>query len=248
MALARDRRPLPLQARDEIAALIAAERLAPGDQLPTEAELVVRLAVARTTVREALKLLEQDGVIHVVHGVGRFVAPTVARPITRLESVTEMTESLGFDVTNRVLSVKEAPATAEEAEALGLAAGAGVIRLERLRLRGEEPLIYSVDVIPAALLGDDRLDLDWSGSLGRLLADRGHAMATATAHIRAVTLGRRIARRIGWPPAAPWLLMAQVNFTREGTPIIYSHDYHRGDVFTFDVLRRAEPAVPRSQP
>jgi hypothetical protein len=34
--------------------------------------------------------------------------------------------------------------------------------------------------------------------------------------------------------------MVQTNTTDEGVNVIYSHDYHRGDRFTFDVPRRAE--------
>ena len=40
----------------------------------------------------------------------------------------------------------------------------------------------------------------------------------------------------------PWLLMVQVNTTAAGVPVIYSHDYHRADRFSFDVLRRAQPS------
>ena len=246
MPLLRDRRTLALRVRDEVAQMVAEGNLGPGDRLATEAELAARFGVARTTVREALKLLEQDGVIHVQHGVGRFLAPAVERPITRLESVTGMMQALGYRVTNRVLGVSEVGADAEEAAALRLQTGDPVIRLERLRLQGEEPLIYSLDVVPRGLLGDGPLDVDWSGSLGQILASNGYEMASSTAGIRAVTLSPAIARRIGWAVASPWLLMIQTNFTRDGRAIIYSHDYHRGDAFTFNVLRRAEPNPSRS--
>lgn len=242
----RDRRSLALQVRDEVAALVADGELKPGDQLPSEADLVTRFGVARTTVREALKLLEQDGIVHVQHGRGRFVAPSVERPFTRLESVTAMMESLGYEVSNRVLAVVERPAEADEAAALHLAPGAPVIALERVRLHGDDPLIYSIDVVPGGLLEGLPPGETWDGSLGELLASRGHAMASATAEVRAVTLDRAIARRIGWPVGRPWLLMVQTNYTRNGHPIIYSHDYHRGDVFTFNVLRRAETGTTRS--
>jgi GntR family transcriptional regulator len=139
----RDRRPLALQVRDEISELIAERDLKPGDQLPGEAELAALFSVARTTVREALKLLEQDGQIDVRHGVGRFVAPTAVQwPITRLESVTEMMVAMGSPVTNRVISVGMEPASAEEAAALRQAVGSLVVRLERVRSIDRRPIIY----------------------------------------------------------------------------------------------------------
>lgn len=50
-----------------------------------------------------------------------------------------------------------------------------------------------------------------------------------------------VARRVNAAPRTPWLLMVNVNLDHDGRPIIHSHDYHRGDVFTFNVLRRADP-------
>ena len=46
--------------------------------------------------------------------------------------------------------------------------------------------------------------------------------------------------KYGLEKKIPWLLMVQLNLASDGTPVIFSHDYHRGDRFTFDVLRRVE--------
>ncbi len=245
--IVRDRRSLAIQVRGELEDTIRNGELRPGDQLPSEADLVARFGVARTTVREALKLLEQDGLLHVQHGVGRFIAPTVERPVTRLETVTELMASLGYEVTNRVLEVAQTGADDATATALQIQAGADVIRLERVRLRGDEPLIYSIDVVPLDLPGVTIGGVDWSGSLGEILAASGHVMATALADMRACLLPPGVADRIGSQPATPWLLMVQTHLTDDGRPIIYSHDYHRGDLFTFQVLRRSDPANQRSQ-
>ena len=244
MPAVRDRRPLALQVRDEIRELISDRALGPGDQLPGESELASRFRVARTTVREALKLLEQDGRIDVRHGVGRFVAPaSVQWPITRLESVTEMMEAMGTSVTNRIIAVALVPATDHEAAALRVAVGSAVVRLERIRSVDGRPVIYSVDVIPGPVVGDDFGAIDWSGSLQALLRARGAAMASAIAGLRATTLPRAVAAAMGEDAGAPWLLMTQTHFTSAGRAVLYSHDYHRGDAFTFNVPRRADDAA-----
>jgi GntR family transcriptional regulator len=68
--------------------------MAPGDRVPSEAEIVTLCGVGRSTAREALKLLEQDGIFRVERGRGRVLSPLAAlhidRPITRFESTTEM--------------------------------------------------------------------------------------------------------------------------------------------------------------
>lgn len=226
--------------RDQIRVLIVEGGLGPGDQLPGEAKLAARFSVARTTVREALKLLEQDGQIDVRHGLGRFIAQaTVQWPITRLESVTEMMQAMGSSVTNRVISVSTAPASDDEAAALRQPAGSAVVRLERVRSVDRRPVIYSIDVIAGSVVGDDFATIDWSGSLRALLDARGAAMASSTAQIRAVSFPRTVAAALGEDARAPWLLMIQTHFTEDGRAVLYSHDYHRGDAFTFNVLRRS---------
>lgn len=239
----RDRRSLPLQVRDEVRALIESEGLRPGDQLPSEAELAYRFGVARTTTREALKLLEQDGLIDVRHGLGRYVSQLAAleRPITRLESVTEMMASRGYQISNSVVSVAVGPANEDEATALDEPVGTEVVRLERVRLYRTDPIIYSLDVFPRSALETQLDAVDWSASLLELLERNGHRAVSAAAQIQAARLseeGRRASAAGLADPDAPWILLVQRHFDEAGRPFLVSHDYYRGDRFTFNVIRR----------
>ena len=58
---------------EQIRALIREGRWAPGDQIPPERELAERFRVSRTSVREALRALEMQGVIESRQGGGTFV-------------------------------------------------------------------------------------------------------------------------------------------------------------------------------
>lgn len=49
-------------------------KLAPGDQLPTEAEMVLSLGVGRNSIREAIKKLEAYGVVYIKRAEGTFIA------------------------------------------------------------------------------------------------------------------------------------------------------------------------------
>lgn len=242
MSVRADRRPLPLQLRDQILALIQRDGLQPGDRLPTEAAIAEGFGVGRTTAREALKLLEQDGVVDVRHGSGRYVSQVAAleRPITRLESVTEMMLAHGYSVTNRVVSAVERPADAEEARLLELATGAPVVQLERVRLHGPEPLIWSVDVFPRSLAPGPVDEETWSGSLLDLLESSGSRVVSAVAQLRAVRLPEAGRRAIGNRSNEPWVLLTQRNIDQLGRTVIISRDYYRGDRFTFNVFRRRD--------
>ena len=239
-----DTRSLPVQVAGQIRGLLSGGDLPPGQQLPTEASFAARFGVGRTTVREALKLLENDGLIQVRRGLGRFVsaAPALRRPLTRLESVTELMTSAGYQVTSRVLSATAGPPAPDEREALKLPERSEVVRLERLRMHRDEAYIYSVDVMPRSYFPADLGEVDWAGSLLDFLDSRGARPAYSVAQISAVHLPAGLAAEHDLAAGVPWLLMVQVNTTLAGDPVIYSHDYHRGDRFTFDVLRRAQPS------
>lgn len=59
---------------DRITEALIRNELAPGDKLPTENELVVSLGVGKSSVREAIKILQAMGVVEVRRGEGTFVA------------------------------------------------------------------------------------------------------------------------------------------------------------------------------
>ncbi len=238
-----DRRSVVLQLRDELKNLIAAEGLQPGDQVPPEAEIASRFGVARGTVREAFKLLEQGGLIDVRHGSGRFVSAIgglkVERPVTNFESVTQMLAALGYEPTNKVLSVELVHGSAEETAALGLASGAEVVRLKRLRMHKRKALIYEITAFDAALLEGRSIDReDFSGSLNEWLEAHGRPPVSSAAQIRAVALPADAAEQPELDGDEPWLLTTECCVDSHGIPVLYSQDFHRGDVFSFDVLRQ----------
>ena len=237
--MARDRRSLALQVRDGVGRLLAEQGLGPGDQLPTEEELATRFEVSRTTLREGLRLLEQNGVVEVRHGTGRYVArlPVVERPITRLEGITELLRAMHYEVSDHVLSLSSGPATEEEATALQLPPGAEVIHLKRVRLQASVPLTYSTQTLPRSLFPGPIGDYDWSTPMHQLLESVGHTEAAANTHIRAATLPPGEAAASGIPASLPCLLLVQTVVSRTGVFLLYAYDYMRGDHFSYDVRR-----------
>lgn len=228
--------------RDDIATLIADDGLAPGDRLPTEAQLAERFGVARSTIREALKRLEEEGLVDAVQGKGRFVsaiaAAIVERPITRYEGVTEMLTRLGYAVTTSVFSVGEVEADALQAESLQVEPGTPLIRLARLRYGNDEPLVFSVDHILRDALPGPLAHRDWSAPLTEALEAYGHHVTSSVARISAVELPFEIARRHRLTGLGPWLLVTETCLTRTGRRILLAEDYHRGAAIGFNVRRQ----------
>jgi GntR family transcriptional regulator len=242
MALQRDTRPLSLQVSDEILKILEEEGYGEGDQLPSEQELASHLGVSRPTVREALKLLEERQVLYCRHGRGRFLTldhSLIQESIARLQSVTEMLEECSIVAQAKVVSLREEPAGESVAQQLGIEASDPVILLERIRLANEEPLIYSLDVFPRNIVKGPLDAVELRGSLLQIMEERwGVRIAYSRAAIRAVHLEAETTQRMGLPPDLPWIMMEQVNYTAQHRPVVFSKDYHRGDKFTFYILRR----------
>lgn len=234
---------MPLQLGELVRRMIVEEKMRPGDRLPSETELSARFEVGRATVREALKLLEQDGLINVRHGLGRFVSAIggldVDRPITTYESITEMLGALGLEYTTEVLSAERIAADDDELAALELPAGSEVIRLRRIRRQPHRLLIYSVNSFPVTVIGTDELDpLEFTGSVNQWLATRDHMPVSSAAQIRAASLPADVPRIDGSDDRVEWLTISERCVAKDGSGVMYSLDYHRGDVFSFHVLRR----------
>lgn len=238
----RDSRTLAIQLRDRIADLIRLEGLKPGDKLPTEAQLTQRFKISRPALREALKLLEQDDVIYVEHGRGRFVsalsAVQVDRPITVFESVTDMARHYGYTTVNKVLSISEETPDARVADSLRLSPASRVIRIERIRLHDDEPILYCIDYVPRSIIPAKLYDLDWSGSLMDLLEEYGSRPRMSAASVSSVMLPDDVVERHDLRDFGPALLITETCFTAAGVPVNYAIDYHRGSHFSFSLTRK----------
>lgn len=216
--------------------------LRPGDRLHTEADLSDLFGVSRSTVREALRRLEQEGVVVAMQGQGRFISASASlsleRPMTKYESITEMLAARGYTVTSAVLDVSEGVAGDAEAAALELAPGDPVIRLLRIRFGDDRPLVVSENTIPRELLPGPIEYRDWSGSLTASLSAHGQHVRSSLATISAVELPEEWSERHRLAGLGPWLLVTEVGLTKEGRRVLYARDYHRGDEISFSVLRQ----------
>lgn len=247
--MARDRRVLAWQVRDQIRQLIADRGLKPGAHFPSEEELATEFGVSRPTLRETLRMLEQEGVLDVQPGNGRFlsVLPRIQRPITRLEGMTELLEEMGYHVSDRVLSLGVRAGSIEECSALGLEPGGEVLHVERVRLQSEEPLTYSSAVIPRGLIPGPVDGHDWSQPMHAILERLGHRPVASNTRILAALLPGRVARITRLPARVPFVLLVHTVVSDTGVLVLYAHDYYRGDHFSFDVHRRRNGGVQSTE-
>jgi GntR family transcriptional regulator len=133
--------PLHEQISSWVREEITSGRLEPDAQLPSEHEMCERFGVSRVTVRRALQTLDADGLIYRRPGLGSFVCERrMAQGLVRLTDFAQDMARAGIRATSRVLGQATEPCPAHVAERLGMAAGAPVLRLDRLRLGNGQPI------------------------------------------------------------------------------------------------------------
>jgi GntR family transcriptional regulator len=229
------------QVRHDILRLIGEQGLGAGDRLESESVLAGRFNVSRSTIREALKSLEQEGVLTAIQGHGRFLSSVgslrVERPITRYESIEEMLTALGYKPTSAVLSVEEGASDSTESKSLCIDEGTPVIRLRRIRYGNDEPLVVNFNTVLRDALPGPLQYRDWSGSLAAALQGHGHTITSSVARISATQLPADFEKRYSLNGLGPWLLVQETCLTLAGRRVLYAEDYHRGDATAFNVVR-----------
>ncbi len=133
------------QIADAIRLDIVGGKLANGDRLPTEALLAERFSANRHTVRRALAVLSEEGVVIAEQGRGTFVRSIrrLSYPIGKRTRFREGLKGQAGSLTSLSLSDKIENASARVAEALGLKPGAKVVRTEAMSLADGVPISRS---------------------------------------------------------------------------------------------------------
>lgn len=244
---------LASRVREEVRGQIREGRLSDGAQLPPEVELAASLGVSRTTVREALLQLEQEGLVIRRHGHGTFVRTSgrLRGSLNANLSATEVIRSHGMEPGTSHARIDRRPVPPDLAPQLGLAESTEVIHLERVRTADRRPVVFTIDVIPARLFEDAGVDpaalLDPGLSLYRLYAERlRRSIAAGQAVLQVTRADALTAERLGIAVDSPILRLEQVDSTAEGEPVLFSVEAYVADTFEFSVHRRgpALDAVP----
>ena len=223
-------------------ALLANSEL--GDQLPPEPELAQRLGVSRSTLREALRVLKDKGLIARKRGVGTFVQSRpllIPSGLETLESLDVLAGRLGAVVRTAQVTIEECPATAqpELLEKLALSPQDRITFVCRVKLADERPVAYIEDMVPVTVAGAVELRAGFQSSVLDYLRERGKPRPDyARADIRALPADDRLAAKLALQPGAALLLLEEVLYSTEGKPIDYSRNYFIPGYFNFHVIRR----------
>jgi len=226
--------PLYLQLKRWIEAAVHRGDIKPGDALPSERDLAVRVEMSRVTVRKAVQHLVREGILVQRHGSGTYVAPQpnrVEQSLSRLTSFTEDMARRGMLVSSTWLDRGLYPPSPEEMVALGLSASDSVARVARLRLAGNMPLAIERAALSSRTLPDPE---HVGTSLYAHLEKSGNRPVRAIQRIRAISLGDDDARLLGVSPGVASLHIERTSYLSSGRVVEFTRSIYRGD--TYDLV------------
>jgi GntR family transcriptional regulator len=219
------------------------ENAPPGTMLPTERELAERFETSRTTVRQALTELVVEGRLDRVQGRGNFVAEP---KIVHVRQLTSFSEDLqGRTTTSDVLALTSEPASAEVATHLGVAVGATVHRVDRVRRIDGEPLARETAYLPGVLWGLAD-ELEARGSLYQTLRGAyGVKIVGAEDEVETGLASPDEARILETEVGHPLLVVHRTAWDATGHVAEWTRSAFRGDRFRFQarIGTHPEPAL-----
>lgn len=230
--------PAYLRLRSAIQGVIDAGHLQPGHALPSERELARLLSLSRVTVRKAIAVLVDDGMLTQRHGSGTFVSDRIVRSASHLTSFSDDLRARGLDPRSRFLERSVGEVTPEEAMALNLSPGQSVVRLHRLRLGGDEPLAIERSAVPQSVLRDASLV---KNSLYEALERAGCKPRRALQRLRAVVFDAEQAQLLGVETGSPGLWIERRSFLDDGRVVEYTTSLYRGDMYDFVAELQSHP-------
>lgn len=209
-------------------------------RLPNEEQLAKELGVSRNTLREALRVLESNGVVEKKQGLGTFVrgetSPKVKPGLEVLFRVTDAIVELGMIPGTSEIEIRSSSADARVAEKLGVGEGAFVNQLTRVRTADGVPVVYCMDMF-SPHVGELDLEKLKSSIFTYLEEIKGIRITYASTDIRPIVAGKELADKLLVSAASPLLLLDEVHFDKFDKPIFYSRLFFRSDYFVFHVAR-----------
>lgn len=221
------------QIADHLRTAIAKGRLREGEQLPSEVGLMTHYGVARMTIRNALRVLQDEGLVTAEHGRGVYVR--ARPPVRRLASdrfaqrhrkegkaafLAEAEQSEAHPAVD-MIKVSQASPPAEVAERLHLAEDdRTVVRSRRYSLNGR-PVETAVSYIPADLArGTPISDPNpGPGGIYARLEEHGHTLARFTEEVTARMPTPEEARLLSLSPGVPVFRLVRTAYDSDGRAV-----------------------------
>jgi GntR family transcriptional regulator len=219
--------PLYFQIARQLQASIDSNVIPAGSRLENEVELSERFGVSRPTIRQAIKVLVDQGLLVRRRGIGTIVMRRFIKRPVALSSLYDDLSAAGRHPSTKLISMRTEPCPGEVAGRLSLTLDSPVVVIGRLRLADGEPIALMRNYLPSDLLELDAARLV-SGGLYELLRTHGITPAVAEQSVGARAATAQEARLLEVPARSALITVIRVAFADSGRPIEYGTHVYPG--------------------
>ena len=199
-----------------------------GERLPSERDLAETFKVSRMTLRQAITLLVEEGVLERRVGSGTFVAST--RVQEKMRGTTSFTEIK--TPSSQLISYRRTLPSEQEVEKLGIHKTENVIRMERVRYADDLPVVYEVASIPEKFIKNFKKE-EVTSHFFQTLQEHGYKIGKSQQTIYARLAKEKIANYLDIPRGHAILGLTQISYFDDGTAFEYVKSQYVGDRFEF---------------
>lgn len=223
--------PLYVQLKEILQEQIRSGVWKPGDRIPSEEAIRERYAVSRATVRQALSELELDGHLVRHQGRGTFVCqPKIETSLHNFYSFTQDMKARGLKPESRLIMFDLVLRDSIASEVFGLDKREPLVKMVRLRLANEEPIMLETTYLPERLVPDMKEEDVSNQSLYSLLEERYElVLARAVESFEPVLIDEFASKMLEVPKGSPALFLERVGSLANGQRVELSQSIVRGD-------------------
>lgn len=229
--------PLYYQLAELLRSKISSGEYTLGQQLPSERELMSTFSISRNTVRDAIDVLVQEGLVERDHGRGTFVAlPKLKLGLARMTSFSEDMRERNLHPSSELLKTEVIFPPDAVAERLQVLDGEKVLYLKRLRLADDLPMAINISYFPLSAY-PTLANEDFAQDSAYWILEHKYQVHISHAEqtIKACLATQNQADLLKINKGDPILVIEGVAFNMDALPIEFMTQIYRGDRYVFSI-------------
>jgi GntR family transcriptional regulator len=237
--VAETKAPLYFRVAETLKGRIDSRRYPPGEIIPSEKELARQFAVSTITIKKALQLLVDEGLVVRRRGIGTIVMRREKDPVAIkltgnfrewFDSVSGKFPKLTVDV----LDTSVIPCPDNIRKVLALPPGQDIWRMKRIRRFRNEPISYYINYASPKIFENLDTRVFKKKSFFEVLQEKFQNRITKIdQQVEAIVADMDVAAILGIPFGAPIFFSEVIYYDNHSAPVEISHLFLRGDRYLY---------------
>lgn len=228
--------PLYIQVKESISKKINLGDYLPGEMIPSERTMAEEYGVHRETIKRAISLLVEEGLLHSVQGKGTFVTKRKAKIYEESYNsgnnvgITAKLKLQGMIPSNKIIAINTTTSLPRIAKKLKIRTDSEIFALYRLRYADGVPFTVEYAYFPNDILDDDVYKFDFSEvSFYDYLNSKNHLPIEFGRVLKVVLCPEREAEFLDIQTGTPVYLFEDMGRDSDGRIVEFIRTYTRTD-------------------